>query len=72
MFGVWYVQAQYNGVPVMLRGCGGHGKCQAKLFLKHLQDSLYKGDLRKACEPAYKPMDPDSGPVSEDALLFLQ
>ena len=61
-------------MPVALRGCEGHAKCQAKYFLKHLEDSLYKGDLRKACEPAYKPSDPDSGPVSEAVLedvMFL-
>ena len=27
VFGVWYVQANYNGVAMKLRACGGHTKC---------------------------------------------
>jgi hypothetical protein len=32
VFGVWYVQANYNGVAMKLRACGGHTKCEWKSF----------------------------------------
>jgi hypothetical protein len=62
VFGVWYVQGMYNGVPVSLTGCGGHSYCEYTAFEKHMDDLLYTGDLEAACAPAYQPTDPDSIP----------
>jgi len=62
VFGVWYVQGVYNGVPVSLTGCGGHTHCEYTAFEKHMDGVLYAGDLEAACAPAYEPTDPDSIP----------
>ena len=60
---IWYIQANYNGTPVVLNGCNGKTKCPLRQFLKHLQGTLYNYDVRKACEATYKPSDPPSGPI---------
>ena len=64
VFGVWYVQARYNGNPVPLRGCGGHDMCEYSAFKKHMDDVLYtKPDLAEACAKTYKATD-DENPKS--------
>lgn len=62
VFGVWYVQGMYDGVPVSLTGCGGHTYCEYSAFEKHMDSYLYQGDLATACAPAYNPTDPDAVP----------
>ena len=58
VMGVWYVQGQYDGKPIELRGCGGHTYCEFKAFREHMYDTLYNGDLKSACAVTYKPSDP--------------
>ena len=60
VFGVWYVQGVYDGVPASLSGCGGHTYCEYSAFEKRMDGILYTGDLEAACAPAYKPTDPPS------------
>ena len=55
VFGVWYVQGVYNGVPVALTGCAGHTYCEYSAFEKRMDSLLYTGNLEQACAQPYTP-----------------
>ena len=53
IFGLWYVQASYNGQQITLGGCNDHELCQWEPFMRHMDTYLYQGDLTAACTANY-------------------
>lgn len=43
------VRVMYNGKPLNLEKCGGQTMCPLELFIDHMRDHLFTGDIKKAC-----------------------
>lgn len=44
-----FVRMMYNGRPLSLEKCRGHTMCPLDLFIDHMENYLYNGNLREAC-----------------------